>query len=582
MAHRPARRAVPPAPHRRGPVGGPGVHRGAAIALNGPALLDATVNGRPQRGRRRRRTPTAATYPAMAPHGIYPCRERRPWVAIACRNDEDWARARRRHRRAVGQGRRAARRSPAGSPPRTRSTTSSPAWTAATRAATTSSRRSGPPACRSRPCSGRRSACDDDPDDRGVGAVADGRSTAKHGAVRVDGLPVHLSATDWQHRARRAGARRGQRAGATPRCSGCRRPRSAGCADEGVDLMPARSTGVTGGRAVARARRLGRQARSPTSAPTSSSSSRPAARAQRRYGPFLDDEPGPGAQPVVVALQHVASAASSPTCDRRSRAHAGASSPTPTSSSRARRRARWPPSASTGDAVQAVDPRLVIVSITPFGRTSDRAARAGHRPHAAGRAAARCGAAATTTTRCRRCAAAATRRFHTAGNWAVMSVLVALLDREETGAGPAHRRQHARRQQRHDRDGDVRLAGLPVRRCSARPGATPTPVLTPPMQVRCARRALRHDRRPAARRRPSSPRSSTCSTGSGCATSSRRRCILELGAERRVAELRRHRDRPDGRRDLHGGPRGHVVPRRAPRRLRLLRRDASASASPPA
>ena len=37
-------------------------------------------------------TPTAAPYPAMAPHGIYPCRDADTWVAIACRHDEDWSR----------------------------------------------------------------------------------------------------------------------------------------------------------------------------------------------------------------------------------------------------------------------------------------------------------------------------------------------------------------------------------------------------------------------------------------------------------------------------------------------------------
>ena len=75
--------------------------------------------------------------------------------------------------------------------------------------------------------------------------------------------------------------------------------------------------------------------------------------------------------------------------------------------------------------------------------------------------------------------------FHTAGNWAVMSLLVALLAREETGAGPAHRRQHVRRQQRDDRDGDA-TAGWPAEwEVQRQTGRHAAPMLTPPVQVRC-------------------------------------------------------------------------------------------------
>src|SRR5262249_57615974 len=31
-------------------------------------------------------------WPAMAPHGIYPCEGDDEWVAIACRDDTDWRR----------------------------------------------------------------------------------------------------------------------------------------------------------------------------------------------------------------------------------------------------------------------------------------------------------------------------------------------------------------------------------------------------------------------------------------------------------------------------------------------------------
>ena len=61
----------------------------AGATLNGPALLDSTVNGR------RLRRPglpdsNRSQFPAMAPHGIYPARGEDCWIAIACRNDADW------------------------------------------------------------------------------------------------------------------------------------------------------------------------------------------------------------------------------------------------------------------------------------------------------------------------------------------------------------------------------------------------------------------------------------------------------------------------------------------------------------
>ena len=61
----------------------------AAAALNGPAILDYTANGRPLR---RAGSPDSNRnqFPAMAPHGIYPAAGDDAWVAIACRNDRDW------------------------------------------------------------------------------------------------------------------------------------------------------------------------------------------------------------------------------------------------------------------------------------------------------------------------------------------------------------------------------------------------------------------------------------------------------------------------------------------------------------
>jgi benzylsuccinate CoA-transferase BbsF subunit len=63
----------------------------AGLALAGPDLLDYTVNRRPLR---RPGMPDSNTHnlPEMAPHGIYPADGEDSWVAIACRDDDDWQR----------------------------------------------------------------------------------------------------------------------------------------------------------------------------------------------------------------------------------------------------------------------------------------------------------------------------------------------------------------------------------------------------------------------------------------------------------------------------------------------------------
>ena len=61
------------------------------INLLGPMLLDVSVNHRPTR---RPGFPTGnrLEHPQAAPHGVYPCSEPDRWVAIACFDDDDWAR----------------------------------------------------------------------------------------------------------------------------------------------------------------------------------------------------------------------------------------------------------------------------------------------------------------------------------------------------------------------------------------------------------------------------------------------------------------------------------------------------------
>ncbi len=61
----------------------------AAATLNGPAMLDYTVNGR---ALRRDGFPDAnhSQFPPMAPHNIYQAAGKDDWIAIACRHDADW------------------------------------------------------------------------------------------------------------------------------------------------------------------------------------------------------------------------------------------------------------------------------------------------------------------------------------------------------------------------------------------------------------------------------------------------------------------------------------------------------------
>jgi crotonobetainyl-CoA:carnitine CoA-transferase CaiB-like acyl-CoA transferase len=61
----------------------------AGASLLGPVVLDHTANGR---ALRRPGMPNSNRNqsPQMAPHGIYPCLGEDQWVAVACRHDEDW------------------------------------------------------------------------------------------------------------------------------------------------------------------------------------------------------------------------------------------------------------------------------------------------------------------------------------------------------------------------------------------------------------------------------------------------------------------------------------------------------------
>jgi crotonobetainyl-CoA:carnitine CoA-transferase CaiB-like acyl-CoA transferase len=163
----------------------------AAIALNGPTLLDVTVNGR------RLRQPgqpwsNRSAAPAMVPHGIYPCEGSDAWVAIACRHDDDW----RALAAVVGEPWADAR---LGRAERiaTQDTLDERLveWTRrrSRDAVVAFLRGAGVPAA---PVARPPERCDDDVDNAAWGLWPE-VSHSRHGTVRVDGLPVHLSAADW-------------------------------------------------------------------------------------------------------------------------------------------------------------------------------------------------------------------------------------------------------------------------------------------------------------------------------------------------------------------------------------------------
>jgi crotonobetainyl-CoA:carnitine CoA-transferase CaiB-like acyl-CoA transferase len=59
------------------------------IVLNGPAILDYSVNGRSWR-REGMPPGNRAWEPRVAPHNTYPCAGEDRWIAIACMNDAEW------------------------------------------------------------------------------------------------------------------------------------------------------------------------------------------------------------------------------------------------------------------------------------------------------------------------------------------------------------------------------------------------------------------------------------------------------------------------------------------------------------
>jgi crotonobetainyl-CoA:carnitine CoA-transferase CaiB-like acyl-CoA transferase len=165
----------------------------AAATLTGPAILDYTVNGR--RSRPAAGIDSNRGEVPMAPHGIYPARGDDRWVAIACRDDRDWAAL----TSEIGEGWSAdpALGTLAGRLAcRDELETRVGGWTAGQDAFAVERRlqaRGVPAAAVQRP----EERIDGDANTAAWGLWPEVTQTAM-GRVRVDGLPVHLSRTDWR------------------------------------------------------------------------------------------------------------------------------------------------------------------------------------------------------------------------------------------------------------------------------------------------------------------------------------------------------------------------------------------------
>jgi crotonobetainyl-CoA:carnitine CoA-transferase CaiB-like acyl-CoA transferase len=168
----------------------------AGIAMTGPAALDASVNGRMQREDGAIDSNRDA-YQSMVPHGIYPSQAADSWVAIAVRHDGDWAAL----ADVIGEP---WAKDPALATVAGRSAAQAAlddelaAWTAGQErdAVVAAARGVGVPAA---PVKRPPERCDADVENEAWGLWPTVQHH-KHGALRVDGQPVHLSATDWKIR----------------------------------------------------------------------------------------------------------------------------------------------------------------------------------------------------------------------------------------------------------------------------------------------------------------------------------------------------------------------------------------------
>jgi crotonobetainyl-CoA:carnitine CoA-transferase CaiB-like acyl-CoA transferase len=165
----------------------------AALSLNGPALLDYTINQRPLR-REGMPDSNRSQHPRMAPHGIFRGLHADTWVAIACRDDADWHAAAATIGEAwASDSRFATLAGRLSSEDELEALLSG--WTRARRPAETASllQAAGVPAAE---VATPLQRIDEDPDTDAWGLWPVATHT-EMGEVRVDGLPVHLSESDW-------------------------------------------------------------------------------------------------------------------------------------------------------------------------------------------------------------------------------------------------------------------------------------------------------------------------------------------------------------------------------------------------
>lgn len=207
----------------------------------------------------------------------------------------------------------------------------------------------------------------------------------------------------------------------------------------------------------------------------------PGGSVQRSYGPFLDDEPGPERS---LWWWHYNTSKRSVVADLR------------TDAERVRALLADADVFVVGEVpdvlaevgldwatLSAANPRLLMVSITPFGSTSPRSSEpvTDLTLLAEGGPVWSCGYDDHTLPPVR---GGGNQAFHMAGNWAVMSLLVALLAREETGQGQFIdvSMYAAANVTTEMASYGWLMAGAEVQRQTGRHAA---PALTPPVQVRC-------------------------------------------------------------------------------------------------
>ena len=256
-------------------------------------------------------------------------------------------------RRAVGARPRASRRSPVAS--RTKDELDEPlaAWTRARDRFDGGRVAAGGRRARVGGARRPRTASSTTPARQRVGALARRRTTPRWATCGSTACPSTSRRPTGRSSAGAPVPRRAQRRRVPRACSGSPTTRSTALRDEDGDLTVPRRRRPLDRPARRRARerrtRRSRASCSATSAPTSSWSSRRAATRAARVRAVRRRRAGPRAQPLVVALQHVASAAScSTSTERRRREHVPRPRRRrPTSCSRASRRVGSPRSAST-------------------------------------------------------------------------------------------------------------------------------------------------------------------------------------------------------------------------------------------